>query len=975
MADTNQDEQTSGYGGAFTGRPRRRTTRTSVKVIDAVAKYGITAGGLGVIGALALIMVFLVSVVVPLFGDAEVEGQLATDLPPSDGRPVAMALDRNLRAAWTLSAEGSLQSLMVEPADDEDAPGRVTPVATQMLGGDGTITAKSVDKDAIALGFASGKVMLGTIGFSLDYLNERPTELRHLEYGQAVSYDGGVADLTRQGTVRLTKLDAQLADPIDLLEGGLVEQQPITHIDYAGGAGYGGGTAVLAARLQDGRLFWAQSTTKRDMRTGEPRTTLRRYELPSPQRHDADAEVAGLMLGREGDFVFLLFADGHLVWYDATALKKVRRGVEPQAIIAQELDTLDANLSVSAAEMLAGDYTLIVADSEGGVSGWFPAAPAEEGGSWSVEQVHVLEPQPAPITSISVSQRDRQFLTGDADGNVWLRHMTSNTTQAKLDGARGNIVVSATAPSMDAAAVITADGQLAMWQLDNPHADGKLRQLFLPVHYEGRAAESFVYQSSSAGDDAEPKYSLVPLVWGTMKATIYAMLFATPIAILAAIYSSEFMQPGVRSVVKPGIEMMAGLPSVVLGYIAAQVLAPFAEDVLGGLLVTFAAVPVGVMVFGFLWQLVPPSEVNRQGGFWALGGLGLVGLAGLFFFGGTVPMPVVIVFVVLAAILAGFVFGMGEDVGPFMPFIVMAELVLASILLGLALGPAFEAILFGGDLRGWLRGDPSGWVAQMPLWFQAVPGWTLLLTPILTVTLVLVFNLYVRPNMKLFDGVNRSRTQIAVIDLIRFVVIGIVGLLAAAAVGSLFSLIGEWTGYRFDLRSDPLDPLTGGVVDSNGVFGSFDPRNALNVGMIMGFAIIPIIYTVSEDALTAVPNTLRSASLGAGATPWQTAIRVVLPVAISGIFSACMIGLGRAVGETMIVLMAAGNTATMNLNVFDGMRTLAANVATEMPEAPQGGTHYRILFLSGVVLFAMTFLVNTAAEFVRIRFRKRAFQL
>ena len=113
----------------------------------------------------------------------------------------------------------------------------------------------------------------------------------------------------------------------------------------------------------------------------------------------------------------------------------------------------------------------------------------------------------------------------------------------------------------------------------------------------------------------------------------------------------------------------------------------------------------------------------------------------------------------------------------------------------------------------------------------------------------------------------------------------------------------------------------------------------------------------------------------AGATPWQTAVRVVLPTAASGIFSALMVGLGRAVGETMIVLMATGNTPVMSWNVFDGFRTLSANIAVELPEAVKNDTHYRTLFLAALCLFAMTFALNTVAEVVRQRFRRRAYQL
>ncbi len=132
-----------------------------------------------------------------------------------------------------------------------------------------------------------------------------------------------------------------------------------------------------------------------------------------------------------------------------------------------------------------------------------------------------------------------------------------------------------------------------------------------------------------------------------------------------------------------------------------------------------------------------------------------------------------------------------------------------------------------------------------------------------------------------------------------------------------------------------------------GVVGTYIQRNALIVGFVMGFAIIPIIYTIADDALSMVPDHLRSASLGAGATPWQTAMRIIVPTAMSGLFSAVMIGLGRAVGETMIVLMAAGNTPIMDWNIFNGFQTLSSLIAQEMPESPQNSTQYRTLVPGG----------------------------
>ncbi len=157
--------------------------------------------------------------------------------------------------------------------------------------------------------------------------------------------------------------------------------------------------------------------------------------------------------------------------------------------------------------------------------------------------------------------------------------------------------------------------------------------------------------------------------------------------------------------------------------------------------------------------------------------------------------------------------------------------------------------------------------------------------------------------------------------------------------------------------------------------GKYEQLNALVVGLVMGFAIIPLIYTLADDALSSVPAHLRSASLGAGATPWQTAMRMVVPTAMSGLFSAVMIGLGRAVGETMIVLMAAGGMPVMDMNIFNGFQTLSAAIAAQMPEAAVGSTHYRTLFLAALALFLITFVVNTVAEIVRQRFRRRAYEL
>ena len=151
----------------------------------------------------------------------------------------------------------------------------------------------------------------------------------------------------------------------------------------------------------------------------------------------------------------------------------------------------------------------------------------------------------------------------------------------------------------------------------------------------------------------------------------------------------------------------------------------------------------------------------------------------------------------------------------------------------------------------------------------------------------------------------------------------------------------------------------------------YDQRNALVIAFAMGIAVIPTIFSISEDSISNVPRHLIAGSLALGATSWQTLVKLVIVSASPGIFSALMIGFGRAVGETMIVLMATGNTPVMEMNLFNGFRTLSANIAVEMPEAPHGGTLYRLLFMAGLLLFIFTSIVNTLAEIVRQRLRVR----
>ncbi|MGC1274396.1 MAG: ABC transporter permease subunit [Planctomycetaceae bacterium] len=446
---------------------------------------------------------------------------------------------------------------------------------------------------------------------------------------------------------------------------------------------------------------------------------------------------------------------------------------------------------------------------------------------------------------------------------------------------------------------MAADGRLFGAPLDVGHPESALSAYFRPIWYESYAEPQHVWQSSSGTNAVEAKLGLVPLVFGTLKATFYSMLFGVPLALLAALYTSEFLSKSARARVKPVIEIMASLPSVVLGFLAAIVFAPIVEDWLPSVIAAGLTVPLSLLAAAHLWQLGSWSMLPR----WERWRLPLAGVA----------------------IVAGF-------------------------LLAALLGPVLEALFFAGNVKLWLDGQIG----------SAAGAWMLMLVPICAVGVAAAMIRWLNPIVT--EASSRwGRRRFATVDLLRFAGAVIVTLAVAGLLSYLFAGLDALLQFDLDPRGSFLD--------------TYVQRNALVVGFVMGFAIIPLIYTLADDALNAVPESLRSASLGAGATPWQTALRVVIPTAMSGLFSAIMVGLGRAVGETMIVLMAAGNTPIMELNIFNGFQTLSAAIATEMPEAVRGSTHFRTLFLAALVLFGLTFLVNTVAELVRIRFRRRVVQL
>ena len=237
--------------------------------------------------------------------------------------------------------------------------------------------------------------------------------------------------------------------------------------------------------------------------------------------------------------------------------------------------------AVTTMGFLLGDRTLVVGDAAGGVASW--QLVQRGGGDRRLTKLHDFAGHATRVVALAPSPRDKSFVTADATGTARLHYGTTGrtllTVHAEGEGARAW----AAAPKGDGLLALDAAGRLSHWTLRNPHPEVTWRSLFGPVWYEGYAEPAYVWQSTGGTDDFEPKLSLTPLIYGTLKGTVYALLFAVPMALLSALYASQFMHPTIKGYVKPTVEIMAALPSVVLGFIAGLWLAPMVERVVPGL--------------------------------------------------------------------------------------------------------------------------------------------------------------------------------------------------------------------------------------------------------------------------------------------------------------------------------------------------------------------------------------------------------
>jgi phosphate transport system permease protein len=921
----------------------KRQTSRAVYLWDRGAGAVISVGGAAVLAAVLGICVYLVWEVLPLFKGGESHPQTVqmAGAPAGETSPMLAVLGDYSQALLTLDRGGSMRAVSL---------GSGTELWRSSLGGRSVTAISRPEREGLtALGLSDGSIQIGRLALTTGLLRdvEVPKEVRALPVGgEMILGEGATGQLiqrTRQDQFRQTTAN------ITLRESQAPGGAPVTRIDLRESPE---GGRYIATLTSGGGAAFGTVRTITPLGGGEPtdKVTSTPFTILDQGRGQPD----WLFVTSDGHHVLALWGDGTLQRYST--------GVGTDAGIAialAESINIAEGTQVTSAAMLLGGQTLIAGKLSGDVvayaAGRDSTSPAPDGvrlvrsGQFRVGN--------GAARALAIGERERIVAAADEAGGVTVRHMTSRKIIARMNPTSGASApqIMALTPNGDALLSLDEKGHAQAWSISLGHADAGAASLFAPLVYEGEIRPQFIYQSSSGGDVAEVKLSLVPLIFGTLKATVVGMLVAVPLAVLGAIYSSEFMHKRVRKIVKPTVEMMASLPSVVLGFVAAMVVAPYMRDWLPRVLVGILLTPVFLVFFAYLWQMVPrdaAAKVTRRARVLLVGAALAVSIALAAGLGDTVERALFRPTHTDRLVAGGSYEPVPKDqwpawVGQRQTMSPDEERRLRQQGLyfrggGVVRPVEAEVTATGGPpgIQRWLDGSIG----------DAVPGWLAAL--FLPVLLALSFVQSRVINRERFEQMlGTSPLAMATAELVRFILVVVVGAAVTYGLALLF------TGLGWDTRDS--------------IFGPYSQRNSLVVGVIMGFAVIPLVYTISEDALRSVPDSLRSASLGVGATPWQTAVRVVLPAAGSGVFSAIMIGLGRAVGETMIVLMATGNTPEISSNIFSGFRTLAANIATELPEAVKGSTHMRVLFLCGLILFAMTFVVNTTAEVVRQRFRKR----
>jgi phosphate transport system permease protein len=491
-----------------------------------MARWVVGIGGTGVIVALALIFIYLFYEVAPLFRSASlapVAEYAVPDVNPE--QTVHIALERYNEYAVAYNRDASVVFFRTDGGDDREShalalPERVVP----------TSFAVAAPRSRLAAyGLSDGSVLIARH----DYLISYPDDRRHLD----------------------PILDHPLGEtPIEI--------DPQRQAIVALAIQETGNGFLIAGETVDGRLLVTRFTSRTNFMTGETELSAESHPLGRMQ-----APSRFMLINGSGRNLLIADERGVLHNYDIS--------VPANAVLKQSKRVVPEGRTVTAMNFLTGTLSFVIGGSDGSVAQWYLVR--DEENIYHITRVREFRGHSAPVTGVIPEMGRRGFITTATDGTLGVHYGTSHATvltQNILDGA---IAAAAVSPVNTAMLLLDGEANIRRYDYDNPHPEVSWSSLWGKVWYEGRGQEEYVWQASSGSDEFEPKFSLVPLSVGTLKAAFFAMLFAMPLAIMGAIYTAYFMTPKLRGKVKPTIEVMEALPTVILGFLAGLWLAPFIE--------------------------------------------------------------------------------------------------------------------------------------------------------------------------------------------------------------------------------------------------------------------------------------------------------------------------------------------------------------------------------------------------------------
>ncbi|MBH0201720.1 MAG: hypothetical protein HP496_05325, partial [Nitrospira sp.] len=507
-------------GGLFSRRQIRSITDRLTNVI-------IKTGGISIILCILGMCIFLVKEVIPLFQPSYATPTEPIALSPLE-RPATSALigiDEHQELAYVLRG-GFLEFVFL--AGTASTTPQIPP---RVLLPDGSVTAvaRAFGKGhSLAIGTADGKVVPVAIEFTQDFQgNER-----------------SIVPSVTVGT-------PMVAAPTP---------QPITKMAYQSTES----DIRIAALLQDQHL-WLTTSRNTSRPDGTTAASVTQVDLTS----SVLGRVTTLTLGSRAELLAVGTEEGKVYHFD------LREPAKPSLVEMTQVS--ERSEAITALAYLMGDRSLVVGGASGQFAVWMPVREHATTNTTHMTRIHQFAPHQSAVTDITISQRDKGFITTDAGGEIRLHHSTSEQTILTLAPQQGALRSTYFSPKADGLVGLAENDRLVHYDISNPYPEITLATLFSPVMYEGYERPELVWQSSSGSDDFEAKFSLTPLIFGTIKGTIYAVLLAVPLAVLAAIYTAMFMHPDLRAKIKPTIEIMAALPTVVLGFLAGLWFAPVLE--------------------------------------------------------------------------------------------------------------------------------------------------------------------------------------------------------------------------------------------------------------------------------------------------------------------------------------------------------------------------------------------------------------